>query len=364
MRGWGRRFIKTGRGKGIENLISVFITLLPLPAFIMIAIAEKKLTIKETLSWATDCLVQYDVPDAKAEAEYLLAHALGCKRVELHVNHASCLSYHALQEFIDFVERRIKREPSQYIIGEQEFWGLSFKVTKDVLIPRPETEILVEEAVKMAGGSWKAGGRKDENNIFPHPASHIPHPIILDLCTGSGCIAISLAKEIPDSRIYAVDISERALDVSRGNAERHNVADRMTFLQGDLFESPHPSLSPFKGERTEVRGYLLEKLKFDLIVSNPPYISKKMMVDLEPEVKDYEPVTALYAGDDGLDFYRRIISEASAYLAAGGYLMLEMGYGQAEEIKKLIKRNKAFEHIDIKKDFAGIDRVIKAQTKN
>lgn len=315
----------------------------------MIGIAEKNLTIKETLSWATDYLVQYDVPDAKAEAEYLLAHALGCKRVELHVNHASGLSYHALQEFIDFVERRIKREPSQYIIGEQEFWGLPFKVTKDVLIPRPETEVLVEEAVNMAGGRWEVGGRKDENHIFPHPTSHIPHPIILDLCTGNGCIAISLAKEIPDSRVYAVDISERALNVARENAERHNVAGRMTFLQGDLFES--------------LKGFGLKE-KFDLIVSNPPYISKKMMVDLEREVKDYEPVTALYGGDDGLDFYRRIISEGSAYLTAGGYLMLEMGYGQAEEIKKLIKQNKAFEHIDIKKDFARIDRVIKAQTKN
>jgi release factor glutamine methyltransferase len=312
----------------------------------MIGIAEENLTIKETLSWTTDYLVQYDVPDAKAEAEYLLAHALGCKRVELHVNHASGLSYHALQEFIDFVERRIKREPSQYIIGEQEFWGLPFKVTKDVLIPRPETEILVEEVVKTAGGRWEVGGRKDENHIIPYPTSHIQHPIILDLCTGSGCIAIALVKEIPDSRVYALDVSEKALNVARENAERHSVAERITFLQGDLFE-------PLKGM----------DVAFDLIVSNPPYISKKILAELQPEVRDFEPRAALYSGEDGLDFYRRIISDSPEYLAERGNLILEMGYGQAERIKKLIEQSNSFEDIGITKDFSGIDRVIKAHRK-
>ncbi|MBI5874728.1 MAG: peptide chain release factor N(5)-glutamine methyltransferase [Deltaproteobacteria bacterium] len=167
---------------------------------------KKNWTIWETLLWAEDYLASYDVPDAKTEAEYLLAYVLDCKRMELHLNHASHLSYHILQEFINFVERRIKREPSQYILGEQEFWGLGFKVARDVLIPRPETELIIEETLKL-------------------PISHIPHLVILDLCAGSDCIAISLAKAMPDFKIYAADISEEALAVARENAERHGVAD-------------------------------------------------------------------------------------------------------------------------------------------
>ncbi|MDP2683229.1 MAG: peptide chain release factor N(5)-glutamine methyltransferase [Deltaproteobacteria bacterium] len=303
----------------------------------MACAAEKIWTISETLLWAEEYLAGYNVPDAKIETEYLLAHALDCKRTELYLNHENHLSDYVLQEFIGFVERRIKREPSQYIIGEQEFWGLGFKVTRDVLIPRPETEILVEEAIKtVTSEQWPVVSK----NIRNHS------PLILDLCTGSGCIAISLAKEIPGCKVYAIDISERALDVAMENAERHDVAGRITFLQGNMFE-------PLNGLN----------IKADIIVSNPPYISKDEMKKIEPEISQYEPAGALYGGDDGLDFYRRIIAESPAYLAKGGYLMLEMGYGQAEEIKKLIKQNNVFEQIDIKKDLAGIDRVIKAQRK-
>ncbi|HLA51183.1 MAG TPA: peptide chain release factor N(5)-glutamine methyltransferase [Thermodesulfobacteriota bacterium] len=309
----------------------------------MASVAEKMWTIREILSWAEDYLAGYEVPDAKIETEYLLAHALDCKRTELYLNHENHLSDYVLQEFIGFVERRIKREPSQYIIGEQEFWGLPFKVNSDVLIPRPETELMVEEARKtVAGGQWTVDSKNKRNSSLT--THHLP--LILDLCTGSGCIGISIAKEIPACHIYAVDVSEKAMDVVMENAERHDVAGRITFLQGNMFE-------PLNGLN----------IKADIIVSNPPYISKKMMVGLEPEVKDYEPVAALYGGDDGLDFYRRIISESPAYLTQGGHLILEMGYGQAEEIKKLIKQNNVFEQIDIKKDLAGIDRVIKAQRK-
>ncbi|HLA50387.1 MAG TPA: peptide chain release factor N(5)-glutamine methyltransferase, partial [Thermodesulfovibrionia bacterium] len=246
---------------------------------------------------------------------------------------------------IDFVERRIKREPSQYILGEQEFWGLPFKVTKDVLIPRPETEVLVEEAVKTVR-SQESEVRSQNTKIHYSELRTPDSKLILDLCTGSGCIAISLAKEIPNSRVFAVDISEKALDVARENAERYDVADRITFLSGDLFE-------PLNGLN----------IKADIIVSNPPYISRKMLQELQPEVKDYEPQAALYGGEDGMDFYRKIIADAPAYLAKGGYLMLEMGYRQAGKIKNLIEQNNGFEDIDIKKDFAGIERIIKAQRK-
>jgi len=309
----------------------------------MIAIAGKNLTIKEVLSWAEGYLNGYGVADPKAETEYLLSHLLNCKRSGLYLKHDKSLAIDEFQRFMDWLNRRIAMEPSQYIIGEQEFWGLAFKVTRDVLIPRPETEILVEEAIKTV--SSKSEVVSGNNNI--QLTTHDSRFTILDLCTGSGCIAVSLAKEIPDCHIYAVDVSEKALYVARENAERHGgVADRINFLQGDLF-GPLKCLKLVK--------------RVDLIVSNPPYIAKTMMKDLQPEIRDYEPEIAVYAGEDGLDFYRRIISEAPKYLAKDGCILLEMGYGQAEEIKKLIEQHKAFEHIDIKKDFAGIDRVIKAQ---
>ena len=309
----------------------------------MIAIAGKNLTIKEVLSWAEGYLNGYGVADPKAETEYLLSHLLNCKRSGLYLKHDKSVAIDEFQRFMGWLNKRIAREPSQYIIGEQEFWGLEFKVTRDVLIPRPETEILVEEAIKTV--SSKSEVVSGNNNI--QLTTHDSRFTILDLCTGSGCIAVSLAKEIPDCHIYAVDVSEKALDVARENAERHGgIADRINFLQGDLF-GPLKCLKLVK--------------RVDLIVSNPPYIAKTMMKDLQPEIRDYEPEIAVYAGEDGLDFYRRIISEAPKYLAKDGCILLEMGYGQAEEIKKLIEQHKAFEHIDIKKDFAGIDRVIKAQ---
>ncbi|MEK6599741.1 MAG: peptide chain release factor N(5)-glutamine methyltransferase [Deltaproteobacteria bacterium] len=310
----------------------------------MACTAEKIWTIREVLSWAENYLAGYDVPDAKTEAEYLLSHLLNCKRSGLYLNHDKFLTIDEFQRLVDWLNRRASREPSQYIIGEQEFWGLPFKVNRDVLIPRPETELIVEEAVRTVNSEQWAVASK---NIRDNSSLTTDHsPLILDLCTGSGCIGVSLAKEISGCKVYAIDISERALDVAMENAERYDVAGRITFLQGDMFE-------PLNGLN----------IKADIIVSNPPYISKKMMAGLEPEVKDYEPVAALYGGDDGLDFYRRIISESPPYLAKGGYLMLEMGYGQKSDIENIMAECGVFHNIDIKKDFSGIDRVIKARRK-
>src|SRR3989304_1568906 len=231
----------------------------------MLATAEKNLTIREALSWAEEYLQVQGVPDCKTEAEYLLAYLLNCKRSWLYLNCNQTVDSYDLHRFTDFIERRIKREPSQYIIGEQEFYGLTFKVNEDVLIPRPETEVLVEEAVKTV-----------------------------------------------------------------------------------------------MSQESEVRS---QNTKTDIIVSNPPYISKKMFQELQPEVKDYEPVTALYGGEDGLDFYRRIVSESPAYLAQGGYLMLELGYGQVDKVKRVLE-NSVFKKVDIIKDLSGIKRVVRAQIKH
>ncbi|MEK6657988.1 MAG: peptide chain release factor N(5)-glutamine methyltransferase, partial [Nitrospirota bacterium] len=265
-------------------------------------------------------------------AEYLLSHILKCKRQELYLNSERQLTNQVINTFKGFIQKRSKREPLQYIISEEEFRGLTFKVTRDVLIPRPETEFLVEEAVKIIERQRAKGkGQK---------------AIIIDLCTGSGCIAVSIAKEIPDSKIYATDISEKALAVAKENAKRHGVEDRITFLQGSFLE-------PLKDKRLEGR--------IDIILSNPPYVSKKDMGKLQPEVKEYEPSLALYGGEDGLDSYRRIIPQALTYLKKGGYLLLEIAYGQAEGVKDLFAQHPAYGKIEIVKDLSEIERVVKAR---
>lgn len=296
------------------------------------AAGEKKLEIYDALKWAEEYLKGLGVPDPLAEAEYLLAHILKCRRVDLFINRNRLLTGDEIKRFKKFINRRTKREPSQYIISEVEFRYLIFKVTRDVLIPRPETEFLVEEAAKIIERQRAKGKRQKA--------------IIIDLCTGSGCIAVSAAKEIPDIKVYATDISGKALLVAKENAKRHGAEDRIIFLQGNFLE-------PLKDKGLEG--------EIDIILSNPPYVSKKDMEKLQPEIKDYEPLLALYGGEDGLDSYRKIITEAFVYLKKGGYLILEIGYGQAEGIKKLFAQNPAYTEIEIIKDLAGIERVVKAK---
>jgi release factor glutamine methyltransferase len=214
--------------------------------------------------------------------------------------------------------------PIQYVIGHAEFCGRDFAVNEDVLIPRPETELLVEEAVAVA--SNKGQGAR-----------------ILDLCTGSGCIAITLTKTISDCRIVASDISGKALDLARLNAGRHGVNGKVEFVQSDLF--------------CNISG------RFDIIVSNPPYIARNEFVTLQKEVLK-EPRAALDGGEDGLDFYRRIIKDARKHLMPGGYLLLEAGFGQAGRIQNIIEADSIFKVLEIKKDFNGIDRVIIAKWIN
>ncbi len=289
-------------------------------------------TIFKSLSWAEAYLKRFKIPEAKIDAEYLLSHILKYKRQKLYLNSEKQLTNMEINTFKGFIQRRSKREPIQYIIGEEEFRGLIFKVTRDVLIPRPETELVVEEAVKIIEGQ-RAKGKGQKINI-------------IDLCTGSGCIAVSAAKESPDSKIYATDISEKALSVAKENAERNDVENKITFLQGSFFE-------PLKNLGLEE--------KIDIILSNPPYVSKKDMEKLQPEIKEYEPHLALYAGEDGLDSYRKIIPEAFAYLKKGGCLILEIGYGQAEGVKELFAHYPAYDKIEIIKDLSGIERVVEAK---
>jgi release factor glutamine methyltransferase len=235
--------------------------------------------------------------------------------------------------FSEWVQRREKREPLQYITGVQEFRALDFIVTPDVLIPRPETELVVEAALSVVDRARRTAG-------------HDETPTIIDLCTGSGCIAISLARDLPAARIFASDASEQALTVARQNARKHSCSGRIRFLQGDLLE-------PF--EQLDLRGQI------DVITANPPYIRTGDLPSLQPEVREFEPKIALTAGPDGSEIQQRIISQAPQFLRKHGALIMEMGDGQSEKIAGIIKKHGDFGTAEILKDLAGIDRVIVAK---
>lgn len=297
-------------------------------------IAEENIwTVIKAIYWAEAYLKRFNISNAKIDAEYLLSSILKCKRQELYLNPDRPLTNIEINTFKTFIQRRSKREPLQYIIGEEEFRGLVFKVTRDVLIPRPETELLIEEAVKIIERQRAKGKRQKVN--------------IIDLCTGSGCIAVSIAKEIDNCKVYATDISEKALAAAKENAKKHGVENKIIFLQGSFFE-------PLKGKGLED--------KIDILLSNPPYVSKKDMGKLQPEIKEYEPSLALYGGEDGLDSYRTIIPEALNYLKKAGHLLLEIGYGQAEGVKELFAQYPAYGKIEIINDLSEIERVVKAKT--
>lgn len=290
---------------------------------------ETPLKIGEALVWAFEELSKALVPEPRAEAEFILMHVLGSRRHELFLNARATVTGAQEAELRQAVARRVRREPAQYIFGQAEFRGLSFKVTRDVLIPRPETELLVGEAAKAA--SALEGGAIT----------------IIDLCTGSGCIAIAAAKEIEGSVVYATDISAAALGVARENAATLGAADRVSFYEGDLF-APLPD-----GIRHSA----------EMVLSNPPYIAADEIERLDPEVRDFEPRAALEAGPDGLAFIRRIVAACPEYLAPGGWLMLEMGYGQAAKAREATEESAAFTDMEILKDYAGIERILKARLK-
>lgn len=255
---------------------------------------------------------------ARRDAELLLIHLTGKSRAWLLAHGDEEFGGCAAVRYASLVERRLAGEPIQHITGEVEFYGLPFRVTQDVLIPRPETEHLVEAAIDIVGGCEAAS--------------------IVDVGTGSGAIAIALAHALKSNRITATDLSVAALAVARDNAERNGVNVR--FLQGDLLE-------PVGGER------------FDLVVSNPPYVAETDRPALSVEVREYEPETALFAGRDGLDVYRRLIPQALGRLCPGGHILLEIGYGQALEVRALLEET---EFVDVRAlpDLQGIPRVLDA----
>lgn len=286
------------------------------------------MTISEAISCAARKLAGAGVQAPAFDAELLLRHVLARDRAWLIAHGGEIIDGESLDIFERAVVRRASREPLQYIIGRQEFWGLDFLVTPDVLIPRPETELIVETVLDEL---------KDRNS-----------PIMIDLCTGSGCIAVSLAKELGTARIFATDISGAALDVARENCRSHGVSDRIRLLEGDLFR-PLEELS--------IKGGV------DVIASNPPYIPEGDVACLQPEVRDYEPIGALAAGPTGTEIQQRIIEAAPDFLKSSGLLVMEMGIGQAETLLRMIDSTRAFRSPRVLKDLAGIDRVVAARKK-
>ena len=254
-------------------------------------------TIAEILKAASTRLRLESVSNDLLDAQTLLAFSLGRDRIWLIVNYREPISEDVRKGYEALIERRAAGEPLQYITGRQEFFGLDFEVTPAVLIPRPESELIVEEVIRLVS---------DEEWLSP---------LIVDVGTGSGCLAIAIAREIPEAEIIAIDISGEALEVARRNASRNVLADRISFVEGDL-------LDPLTG-------------RSHIIVSNPPYISAAEMADLQREVRDWEPQTALTDHGDGLGFYRRLLADAPRHLLPGGYLICEIGYGQAEAIRTL-----------------------------
>jgi release factor glutamine methyltransferase len=251
----------------------------------------------------------------------LVLHLTRRDRAFLVANPLAELSAEGAVRYYALIERRLAGEPMQYITGETEFYGLPFHVNRDVLIPRPETEHLVEKAIAFA--------------------AKIERPRIVDAGTGSGAIAIALAHKLPTAPITAVDVSAAALAIARRNAERNGVADRIRFLEGDL-------LAPVTGEL------------FEIVVSNPPYVAENDRASLSVEVRDYEPGLALFAGN-GLDVFRRLIPDARAVLAPGGLLALEIGYGQDSAVAGLLT-DSGFEQIEFTADLQGIPRVVSARS--
>jgi len=289
------------------------------------------MTIFGLLNWSTNTLKDHEIENPRLNAELLLASSLNLSTEGLYAHLHDQVKEREKGELERLIQRRISGEPLQYILGHQEFWSIDFKVDRRVLIPRPETELLVEQSLSILS-----------KTSFKRILS------VLEIGTGSGAIAIALAKEMKNIFLVATDISKGALALAMENAKSVGVQSQIEFVNGDLF-------GPFRPSR--------ERKFFDLILSNPPYIIRTEIGSLAKEVRDYEPIVALDGGEDGLEFYRRLISQAPFYLREGGWLLLEIGQGQRLLVSELIEGGGNFLKPDCIPDLSGIERVVKVQRK-
>ncbi len=284
------------------------------------ASSQQTWTVQALLRWTTRFFESKGIEGARLEAELLLAHALGWKRIDLYARFDHVPDEAALGQFRELVRARARRVPAKYLIGRCEFLGLDLVVDPRVMIPRPETELLVEQALLRLGEDQDA--------------------TIADLGTGSGAVAIVIAARRPKARVVATDISAEALEVARENVARHGLGERIELRQGDWFAA------------------LREGEAFDLVVSNPPYVATADLEAAMPEVRDHEPRRALDGGPQGLDALRVVVRGAPEWLKAGGWLLVEIGFGQRQAVEALAHQSEAYDAVEVTADFQGIDRVV------
>jgi release factor glutamine methyltransferase len=287
--------------------------------------AERRWTLKRVLDWTTSHFERKQLDSPRLCAELILAHTLGCQRIRLYTDLNRPLIDDELNRIRDLVRRAGEHEPIQYLTGVAHFYGLEVAVTPDVLIPRPETETLVEKAIDLL----KRQGKLE--------------PRVLDLCTGSGCIACAVASGVPSAWVVAVDLSLRAVDVARRNVERLKLSSRIDVLCGDL-------LAPLND--------LPDKRAFDLLLTNPPYIRSSEIATLDRNVRDYEPHLALDGGEDGLKPLRRILDETGDWLAPGGYALIEIAFDQAERALWIVSQRPAWTDASVINDLGRRPRVL------
>jgi len=285
-------------------------------------------TIKQFWLYASESLKNAGNETPVLEAGVMLCHVLKCDRAYLYSHDDRVLQEAECEELELILQRRLQNVPLQYLLGETEFMSLTFKVSPAVLIPRQDTELLAEKCIGLAASLDSQSGEALR---------------VLDMCTGSGCIAVSIAHYCPAARVVASDMSQAALEVAEINSEAAGVKDRLEFRRGDLFEA------------------IGQEERFDIIAGNPPYIETATVQGLQAQVRDHEPFMALDGGADGLCFYRRIVAAAPGFLKENGYLVLEIGYNQSESVSKLMEES--FDGVTVIKDLGGNDRVVLGRLK-
>ena len=309
--------------------------------------------LRSILKQGIQALREAHVPSDTLAAELLLLHATGRNRTWLYAHPEEVLDPITAENYFALIRRRATGEPTQHLTGKQEFWGLEFAINRDVLIPRPETEHLIEVALdRLAIGEIRAGRpRKLSGESLS----------IVDIGTGSGCIAIALAKELPAARIYATDISPAALAVADRNAALLGLSSQVTFLASDLFSCFSGPISDSALPSSALAAGRLPLL-FDLVISNPPYVSRRESASLPVEVRDHEPATALYGGEEGHELYSVLIPQASRHLKPGGLLVLELGHDSLPAVRPLFA-SPEWTNVLVTNDLAGIPRVFSAERR-
>lgn len=300
--------------------------------------------LKDALAQGVELLEKASIPSPRITAEVLLMHAAGCDRTRLYAHLEQELSDCQRVHYGRYLNERLQGKPTQYITGHQEFWGMDFIVNPAVLIPRPETEMVVETALDLARNSFPRGAPLE----------------IADVGTGSGCIAVALAKELPQATIFALDRAPEALEIARQNAERNGVEGRIAFMVSDLLEVRVNDVYPLDNAQPLPHGRGSDLPPLDMVVSNPPYVSERDRGNVQREVREFEPADAVFAGESGQDVYRKLIPQAVQALRPGGYLVMELGYDSEVPVRTLLTPSE-WNEIRWLPDLAGITRVVAAR---